>query len=111
SFSEYEFGGNLMGAHVITVPLTDTYQYKTEDFIGAVTARTKLLYLCSPNNPTGTILTRAQLQQILDSLPKHVLVVLDTAYSHYVASSEYTDGIEFVKAGYPILVVNTFSKV
>src|SRR5690606_10712541 len=42
---------------------------------------------------------------------KHVLVVLDTAYSHYVASSEYTDGIEFVKAGYPILVVNTFSKV
>jgi histidinol-phosphate aminotransferase len=111
SFSEYEFGGHLMGATVKTVRLKENYQYEVKDLLNAVTARTKLLFLCSPNNPTGTILSKTQLQHILDALPKHVLVVLDTAYSHYVSSSEYTEGIEFVQAGYPILILKTFSKV
>jgi histidinol-phosphate aminotransferase len=100
-----------MGAKVKTVPLKENYQYDVEDILNSVTGRTKILFLCSPNNPTGTILLKSQLQQILDSLPKNVLVVLDTAYSHYVSSSDYTDGIEFVKAGYPLLILQTFSKV
>lgn len=111
TFSEYEFSGNLMGALVKTVPLQADFQYAVEDIRNAVTERTKILFLCSPNNPTGTILSKTQLQQILDSLPGHVLVLLDTAYSHYVSSGEYTDGLEFVKAGYPILILKTFSKV
>ena len=111
SFSEYEFGGNLMGAKVKTVPLKENYQYDVEGILNSVTERTKILFLCSPNNPTGTILLKSQLQQILDYLPKNVLVVLDTAYSHYVSSSDYTDGIEFVKAGYPLLILQTFSKI
>ncbi|WP_325176719.1 pyridoxal phosphate-dependent aminotransferase [Paenibacillus alkalitolerans] len=100
-----------MGAKVKTVPLSGNYQYHVEDILSAVTERTKILFLCSPNNPTGTILLKSQLQQILDSIPKSVLVVLDSAYSHYVTSNDYTDGIEFVKAGYPLLVLQTFSKV
>jgi len=111
TFGEYEFGGNLMGAAVISVPLKENYEYEVEALLRAVTERTKILYLCSPNNPTGTILSRSQLQQILDFLPKHTLVVLDTAYSDYVSSSEYTDGVEFVKAGYPLIMLKTFSKV
>lgn len=111
SFSEYEFGGSLMDAVVKKVPLQEHYQYAEEDIIDAVTERTKILFLCSPNNPTGTILTRMQLQRILNHIPKRVLVVLDTAYSHYAAYGEYTDGVEFVKAGYSVAVLGTFSKV
>jgi len=111
SFSEYEFGGLLMGARVVKTPLNENYQYDVSNILNAVTERTKILFLCSPNNPTGTVLTKSQLQSILDALPKYVLVILDSAYSHYATSEDYTDGIEFIKAGYPILVLKTFSKV
>jgi histidinol-phosphate aminotransferase len=111
SFSEYNFGALLMGAKVIKVPLKRDFRYDIEAILSSVTNRTKIVYLCSPNNPTGTFLSRLELQQILDSLPKHVLVVLDAAYSHYASAAEYSDGLEFVHAGYPILVLQTFSKI
>ena len=111
SFSEYRFGALLMGAVVKNVPLKSDFSYDVEAILAAVTNRTKLVYLCSPNNPTGTILTKAELEYILDALPKRVLVVLDAAYSHYTASTEYTNGVEFVRKGYPILVIQTFSKI
>lgn len=111
TFSEYEFGGTIMQATVKAVPLKDGFQYDADAIIQAVTDRTKIIYLCSPNNPTGTILLRSELQKILDSIPKSVLVVLDTAYRHYVSSDDYSDGLEYVKAGYPVIVLNTFSKI
>jgi histidinol-phosphate aminotransferase len=111
SFSEYEFGATLMGAVTIHVPLQEGYLYNTDAILAAVTSRTKMLYLCSPNNPTGTYLTRSDFQHILDQLPSHVLVVLDAAYSHYASAEDYTDGLEFVRAGYPVLVLQTFSKI
>jgi len=111
SFSEYRFGALLMGAVVKNVPLKSDFSYDVEAILAAVTNRTKLVYLCSPNNPTGTILTKAELEYILDALPKRVLVVLDAAYSHYTTSTEYTNGVEFVRKGYPILVIQTFSKI
>jgi histidinol-phosphate aminotransferase len=111
SFSEYKFGALLMEAAVKSVPLNKDFSYNVESILGAVTTRTKIVYLCSPNNPTGTILSKTELKQILDVLPKHVLVVLDAAYSHFSSAIEYTDGLEFVRAGYPILILQTFSKI
>jgi histidinol-phosphate aminotransferase len=111
SFSEYKFGALLMGAVVKHIPLNESYHYDTQAIIAAVTERTKIIYLCSPNNPTGTFLSKIELQQILDSIPKRVLVVLDAAYSHYASAVEYSDGLEFVRAGYPLLVLQTFSKI
>jgi histidinol-phosphate aminotransferase len=111
TFSEYEFGAKLMGAKVIVAPLREDLQYDPEAILAAVTERTKMVYLCSPNNPTGTILSKKELQYILDSLPKRVLVVLDAAYSHFVSVDLYSDGIEFVRAGYPLVVLKTFSKI
>lgn len=111
SFSEYEFGGQLMGAVVRTVPLTEDYQYDVPAILEAVNERTRIVYLCSPNNPTGTILARSALIGLLDALPSSVLVMLDSAYSHFVTEGDYSDGIEFVKAGYPVIVLQTFSKV
>jgi histidinol-phosphate aminotransferase len=100
-----------MGAVTIQVPLQEGYLYNTDAILAAVTSRTKMLYLCSPNNPTGTYLTKSDFQHILDQLPSHVLVVLDAAYSHYASAEDYTDGLEFVRDGYPVLVLQTFSKI
>ncbi|MBO9599773.1 MAG: histidinol-phosphate transaminase [Cohnella sp.] len=111
SFSEYEFGGLLMGATVRTVALTEDYQYDVPSILEAVNERTKIVYLCSPNNPTGTILRKSALSELLDLLPPRVLVVFDSAYSHFVTEDDYSDGVEFVKAGYPVIVLQTFSKV
>lgn len=111
SFSEYEFGGRLMGATIRTVDLTEDYQYDVAAILEAVNERTKIVYLCSPNNPTGTILRKSALTKLLHALPPNVLVVYDSAYSHFVAEEDYSDGMEFVKAGYPVIVLQTFSKV
>ncbi|WNQ09348.1 histidinol-phosphate transaminase [Paenibacillus aurantius] len=111
SFTEYEFGAQLMGATVVPVPLTEDYQYDIRGILEAVTPRTKILYLCSPNNPTGTYLPRCQLNDLLKKLPSSILVVVDAAYSHYATEVDYTDGLEYVRAGCPILVLNTFSKI
>ncbi|RLL41994.1 histidinol-phosphate transaminase [Oceanobacillus piezotolerans] len=111
SFSEYDFGADLMGATVVPVPFDEGFQFNVERMIDAITDKTKLLYICSPNNPTGTYLAKAEFEKLLKAVPDHVLVVFDGAYSHYATAEDYTDGIEFVKAGYPILVLQTFSKV
>ncbi len=100
-----------MGASIVPVPFTDQFEYHVAALLSAVTERTKILYLCSPNNPTGTYLSRTQLKELLDSLRKDILVVFDGAYSHYATAEDYTDGFEFIDSGYPVIVLQTFSKI
>lgn len=111
SFSEYDFGAYLMGAKVVAVPLDDEYQFNIDAILSAVTNYTKLLYICSPNNPTGTYIPMSMLEKLLLSLPEHILVVFDSAYSHFATNEDYTDGLEFVRSSYPIIVLQTFSKI
>ncbi|MEK3909339.1 pyridoxal phosphate-dependent aminotransferase [Oceanobacillus sp. FSL W7-1309] len=111
SFSEYDFGAHLMGAMIYPVPLDQDYQHNIDAILTAVTDRTKLIYICSPNNPTGPYLRKSMLEDLLYSLPNHVLVVMDSAYSHFASSTDYTDGLVYVRSGFPIIVVKTFSKV
>jgi len=111
TFSEYEFGATLMGAKTVSVPLNEDFSYNVDALLAAVTDRTKIVYLCSPNNPTGTYIGRDELQRVLDALPKRVLVLFDAAYKHYASAEDYSDGLEFVRAGYPIIVLQTFSKI
>jgi histidinol-phosphate aminotransferase len=111
TFTEYEFAAKLMGADVIQVPLGPDFEYDIEALLKAVSSKTKIIYLCSPNNPTGTYLRKQQLEKLLTNLPKRILVVLDAAYSHYAEDDDYADGVYYVKKGYPIIVVHTFSKV
>ncbi|TVY08448.1 histidinol-phosphate transaminase [Paenibacillus cremeus] len=111
TFSEYEFGASLMGAVTVSVPFEEGFRYNIDTLLEAVTERTKFVCICSPNNPTGTYLPRNELLRLLEALPSRVLVVYDAAYSHYATANDYTDGMEFVRSGYPILVVQTFSKI
>jgi histidinol-phosphate aminotransferase len=111
TFSEYEFGGHLMGAKTVAVPLAQDFRFDVDALLAAVTERTKLMYICSPNNPTGTYISAAELRRLVEQLPKRVLLIIDSAYCHYVTADDYTDGLEFVRAGYPVIVLQTFSKI
>ncbi|MDB5055181.1 MAG: hisC [Bacilli bacterium] len=111
TFNEYEFAAHLMGVKVISVPLNEDYAYNIEVILDAVTEQTKLIYLCSPNNPTGTYLNKNDLDLFFAQLPRHILVILDCAYSHYSIAGDYTIGIEYIKKGYSVFILQTFSKI
>lgn len=111
TFTEYKFGAHLMGANVIRVPLGSDYQYNAQALLEAISPDTKLIYLCSPNNPTGTYLNKTEMETFFKALPKGILVVLDAAYSHYAVDKDYSNGLSFMKEGYPVIVLQTFSKV
>src|SRR5438034_5305091 len=80
--------------------------------LDAIGPRTKIVYICLPNNPTGTTNTRAELDAYFERVPEHVLTVLDQAYFEYIDDPDYPDGIEeYAKAGHRVLVLRTFSKI
>jgi histidinol-phosphate aminotransferase len=111
SFPSYVIDAKKLGATPTTVPLKDE-RYDLEAMLETITPRTKLVYICHPNNPTGTMNTRAELDAYFDRVPGHVLTVLDQAYLEYVDDADYPDGVaEFFKAGRRVLVVRTFSKI
>jgi histidinol-phosphate aminotransferase len=78
----------------------------------AITPQTKLVYVCHPNNPTGTMNPRAELDAYFDHVPEHVVTVLDQAYLEYIDDPDYPDGVkEYLKQGRRVVVLRTFSKI
>jgi histidinol-phosphate aminotransferase len=111
SFPSYVIDARKVGAVAKTVPLLE-YRYDLEAMLAAITPRTKLVYICHPNNPTGTMNTRAELDAYFDRVPEHVLTVLDQAYLEYIEDPDYADGIvEYLKPGRRVVVLRTFSKI
>jgi histidinol-phosphate aminotransferase len=111
SFASYPLAAMKLGATPVRVPLTD-HRYDVERILAAIGERTKIVYLCNPNNPTGTMIPRADVEAYFARVPEHVLTVLDEAYFEYIAEPDYPDGIEeHVKAGRDVLVLRTFSKI
>jgi histidinol-phosphate aminotransferase len=93
------------------VPLRDG-RYDLDAMLEAVGPRTKLVYVCHPNNPTGTMNTRAELDAYFERVPEHVLTVLDQAYLEYIDDPDYPDGVEeYLRAGRRVVVLRTFSKI
>lgn len=110
SFITYRYAVQLMNARSVAVPL-EGFTLDLERMAEAVSPRTKLIFVCNPNNPTGTAVGRAALERLLERLPEGVLVVLDEAYREYVADPDYPDGLDYVRRGHPVLVLRTFSKI
>jgi histidinol-phosphate aminotransferase len=111
SFPSYVIDALKLGAVPRQVPLRD-HHYDLEAMLDAIGPKTKLVYVCHPNNPTGTRNTRAELDTFLDQVPGHALTVLDQAYLEYVDDAEYPNGIEeYAKAGRRVVVLRTFSKI
>lgn len=110
SFVRYEASAQLNQAVLHKVPLTPDFRYDLPAMLERVDSRTKLFYLANPNNPTGTLATRAEVDWLLERLPPHVLLVLDEAYYEYVDHPDYPNGLDYVHAGRNVLVMRTFSK-
>jgi histidinol-phosphate aminotransferase len=111
SFPSYVIDALKFGAVARKIPLRD-YRYDLDAMLDAVGPTTKLVYVCHPNNPTGTINTRAELDDYFDRVPEHVLTVLDQAYAEYIDDPDYADGVEtYLKAGRRVAVLRTFSKI
>jgi histidinol-phosphate aminotransferase len=100
-----------LGALPRQVPLREG-RYDLDAMLEAVGARTKLVYVCHPNNPTSTANSRAELDDFFGRVPEHVLTVLDQAYLEYVDDADYPDGVdEYLKEGARAIVLRTFSKI
>ena len=111
SFPSYVIDARKLGAVPRTVELRDG-RYDLDAMLDAVGPRTKIAYLCLPNNPTGTTNTRAELDAWFERVPDHVVTVLDQAYAEYIDDPDYPDGVEgYLKRGRRVVVLRTFSKI
>jgi histidinol-phosphate aminotransferase len=110
TFPRYIQTAEMMGGIPVIVPLKD-YTFDLDGMLEKITDKTKIIWICNPNNPTGTMLKEEELVKFFDKVPENVLVVYDEAYREYATKDDYPkDSIKFVK-NYPnILVMRTFSK-
>jgi histidinol-phosphate aminotransferase len=111
SFVVYPMVTQLMGATAVKVALGEGEVHDLDAMAAAITDRTRLVFLCNPNNPTGTIYRRAEFERFLDRVPDHVLVVVDEAYFEYVTDDGYPDGLRYFDGERPLCVLRTFSKI
>jgi histidinol-phosphate aminotransferase len=109
-FSIYEIFGTLAGGTVIKLPERDLLA-DVDAFLGAVTGRTRLVFLANPNNPTGSLLPLSELSRLREGLPPDVLLVLDGAYAEYVDRPDFDAGLSLVEAGENTVMTRTFSKI
>ncbi|GGL99313.1 putative phenylalanine aminotransferase [Streptomyces fumigatiscleroticus] len=110
SFEAYPIITQIGGATSVRVPLTTGDVHDLEAMANVVTDRTQLIFVCNPNNPTGTVVRRAELERFLDRVPRNVLVVLDEAYREFIRDPEVPDGVELYRDRPNVCVLRTFSK-
>jgi histidinol-phosphate aminotransferase len=110
SFIIYPLATKIAGGEPIKVPLAN-YKHDLGAMRKAISDKTKIVFVCNPNNPTGTIVEENELRSFIQSVPKSVVIAIDEAYFEYVTSSKYLSGSQLFSS-YPNLVVfRTFSKI
>jgi histidinol-phosphate aminotransferase len=109
SFEAYPILTQIAGATSVQVPLRDE-RHDLEAMADALTERTRLVFVCSPNNPTGTAVHRAELERFLERVPADVLVVIDEAYREFSRDPQVPDGIDIYRERPNVCVLRTFSK-
>lgn len=110
SFGWYKNVTLIMGGKIVEVPLED-YKVNLDAVHNAVTDKTKIIWLCNPNNPTGTIFTHRQLTEFLDKIRDDIVVVLDEAYVDFVNEEGYPDSVSLLGRYKNIIILRTFSKL
>ncbi|NGQ96144.1 histidinol-phosphate transaminase [Brevibacillus sp. SYP-B805] len=111
TFVQYLAATHLMGAKPVFAPMKEDLRIDLEAVLDRITPRTKLVFLCNPNNPTGTVIPARELEAFLDRVPEHVLVVVDEAYHEYAEGDGYLSSVEYVKRHKNVFVIRTFSKI
>ncbi len=110
SFPVYDISAAVMRGRLVKTPLRDL-RFDLEAIAAAITGRTRLIFLCNPNNPTGTIVTSDEVAAFMRRVPDSAIVVFDEAYHEFVDAPEYGEGLAYVKGGRRnVIVLRTFSK-
>jgi len=110
SFPVYGIVARTMGAVPVEVPLKD-HVHDLRAMAEEIGPRTKLVFVCNPNNPTGTIVRKKELNAFVEALPDHVVLILDEAYFEFVDDEEYPDAIDYIREGRHVVALRTFSKL
>lgn len=109
SFSRYEDNAKLSGAVIVRSKMSHLV-YDLEDMKNCITEKTKIIFLCSPNNPTGSSLGRTEFEKFLQEVRENIIIVMDEAYREYVTREDYFDSLDYVDAHKNLIVLRTFSK-
>jgi histidinol-phosphate aminotransferase len=110
TFGQYKHNAEIEGAVIYEVPLKDG-THDLPAMLAKVTDKTKVVWICNPNNPTGTMVTHNQIKHFLAQLSPNVLLVLDEAYAEYNMTNDYPDGLELLKDYKNVILLRTFSKI
>jgi histidinol-phosphate aminotransferase len=110
SFLMYEIATRSVGAVPVFIPLDDNLSIGLEQMFQRITPQTRMVFLCNPNNPTGTVFSRNQLETFLNNLPQNVIVVIDEAYIEFVRNPDCAKGIVYIDSDRTVVTLRTFSK-
>jgi histidinol-phosphate aminotransferase len=110
SFEAYPILAMQVGASMVQVPLTSAHRYDLDAMADAITEQTRLVFVCNPNNPTGTTVDRNAVDQFLERVPSDLLVVFDEAYREFVTTPTFPDGLDYLEGRDNVCVLRTFSK-
>lgn len=110
SFESYPIVTGIAGATSVQVPLDERYRQDLDAVADAVTPATRIVFVCTPNNPTGTTVSHAAVERLLARIPDDVLVVIDEAYAEFVDDPDAVDSLSLVREHPNVLVLRTFSK-
>ncbi|QAT41248.1 histidinol-phosphate transaminase [Clostridium sp. JN-9] len=109
TFARYDSAVKLMGGRSIFVPMKDN-ALDIDAMVNCITDKTKIIWLCNPNNPTGTIFTASDLDRVFSRIPENVMVIMDEAYIEYVTNPEFPDSIKLMRNHPNVIILRTFSK-
>jgi histidinol-phosphate aminotransferase len=110
TFPMYKINADIEGADVIEVPLKDGV-HDLQEMKNRIDENTRVVWVCNPNNPSGTYNTQEEVVSFLEGVPSHVLVVLDEAYYEYATAADYPDSIPLLEKYSNIIILRTFSKI
>ena len=109
-FIYYPIISKISGSEVITAKSKDL-KISCENILQKISKKTRIIFLANPNNPTGSIIMRNELVDFLKKVPKHIIVVIDGAYSEFVTDSNYSDGFDLINNFQNLIITRTFSKI
>lgn len=109
SFQRYEDSTVLMGGKPVKIPMIN-HRLDVEAMVSAINERTKIIWFCTPNNPTGSIITKKELFSVLDRIPENVVIVMDEAYYEYVTDKDFPQTIPLLEKYRNMIILRTFSK-
>lgn len=110
SFESYPIWTQIAGAESVQIPLRSDESHDLDAMLAAITERTRVIFVCNPNNPTGQAAHTDELEEFLARVPRDIVVVIDEAYTEFVGDSTIPNGIEIAQRYPNVVVLRTFSK-